>query len=148
MQYDTRLDLADPREASGSRTVLYNRPVYTANLNNTIRLKSRWQLEAGLRYTSKGDYVSTRICNDTWNLSTAIQKCWLKEDALTLRLSIQDILRRTQEDVIQDYGYYQITYQPYHYCNQRIDVSLRYSFNASRSKYKGSGAGQEARRRL
>lgn len=148
MQYDTRLELADPREASGSRTVLYNRPVYTANLNNTIRLKSRWQLEAGLRYTSKGDYVGTRICNDTWNLSAAIQKCWLKEDALTLRLSIQDILRRTQEDVIQDYGYYQITYQPYHYCNQRIDVSLRYSFNASRSKYKGSGAGQEARQRL
>ena len=32
--------------------------------------------------------------------------------------------------------------------NHRLDISLRYTFNASKSKYKGTGAGQAERQRM
>jgi hypothetical protein len=32
--------------------------------------------------------------------------------------------------------------------NHRLNISLRYTFNASKSKYKGTGAGQAERQRM
>jgi hypothetical protein len=32
--------------------------------------------------------------------------------------------------------------------NHRLDVSLRYTFNASKSRYKGTGAGKDAQTRM
>ena len=146
-QYDMKQTLADPREATGQREVRYNHPMFIMNLNNTFRFKHSWQLEANLNSFTRGDFMNMRLKNDTWNLSFAVQKCWLKNDALCLRASLSDALQRTDQKVEMDCGYYLLNQ---HSINNRhrLDISLRYTFNAQQSKYKGTGAGQDAISRM
>lgn len=62
------------------------------------------------------------------------QKCWLKNDALCLRASIQDALRKTSPKIEMDCGYYLLNQRSYNNL-QRLELSLRYTFNAQQSKY-------------
>ncbi len=146
-QYNVRNTLADPREETGKRDVLYHRPMFIMDINNAFRFKHSWQLEANLNGFTRGDFMNMRLLNDTWNLCFVIQKCWLKNDALCLRASLQDALQRTSQKVEMDCGYYLL----HQHCinnRQRLDISLRYTFNAQQSKYKGTGAGKEAAGRM
>lgn len=146
-KYDMTLTLADPREATGSRKVKYNHPMFIMDLGNAFRFKHSWQLEANLNSFTHGDFMNMRVTNNTWNLSFVIQKCWLRNDALCLRASLYDALQRTSQKVEMDCGYYLLQQ---HTINnrQRLDISLRYTFNAQQSKYKGTGAGKDAASRL
>lgn len=146
-QYNVRNTLADPREVTGSRDIHYHRPMFIMNLNNAFRFKHSWLLEANLNSFTRGDFMNMRLMNDTWNLGFVVQKCWLKNDALCLRASLQDALQRTSQKVEMDCGYYLL--QQHSINNrQRLDISLRYTFNAQQSKYKGTGAGKEAADRM
>ena len=80
-------------------------------------------------------------------MSATIQKCWLKNDALCLRITANNILQSGNEKVGIDCGYYYLT-QWMRSNNHRLSISLRYTFNVARNKYKGSGAGQEAIQRM
>ena len=80
-------------------------------------------------------------------LTGAVQKSFLKNDALTLRLSWQDIFRKANESVFINYGSYSI-HQTNRMDYNRLILTLRYNFNPVRSKYKGTGAGQDAISRI
>lgn len=146
-QYNVKNTLADPREETGERKVRYHRPMIIMNLSNAFRFKHSWQVEANLSSFTRGDFMNMRLLNDTWNLSFVIQKNWLQNDALCLRASLYDALQRTSQKVEMDCGYYLL--QQHSINNrQRLDVSLRYTFNAQKSKYKGTGAGKDAASRM
>ena len=85
--------------------------------------------------------------NHYWSLEAAVQKSFLKNDALTLRLSWQDIFRKGNNDGYVYYGSYTAT-QTNRFDFNRVILTLSYNFNTARSKYKGKGAGQAARDRI
>lgn len=142
-----KFTLADPREASGEREVRYTKPIGFFDLSNTFRFKHSWQLECNANLTTPGDVMNFRLINTAFNLSFVVQKCWLKNDALCLRASITDIFQSTDRDVEMDCGYYTITQRNLPN-SHRLNVSLRYTFNAQQSKYKGTGAGRDAAGRM
>lgn len=146
-QYKMNNTLVDPREATGQREVKYHRPMFIMDLNNTFRLKHSWQLEANLNAVTRGDYMNMRIISDTWDLGFTVQKCWLKNDALCLRASLYDALNKTATNIEMDCGYY-LLHQKSVNNRQRLNISLRYTFNAQQSKYKGTGAGKETAGRM
>ena len=139
--------LADPREATGTREVRYNQPIGYFDLNNAFRFKHSWQLECNANLMTRGDVMNYRMQNTSCNLSFVVQKCWLKNDALCLRATISDVLQRSTQKLEMDCGYYTMNQ---HTINNRhrLNVSLRYTFNAQQSKYKGTGAGKEAASRM
>ena len=145
--FDTKLDLADPREATGTRQVCYKKPLGIMQFNNTIRLKHSWQFEFGCDYQTRGDYVNMHVNYTSCDVSATVQKCWLKNDALCLRVSVYNLLQSTNQDVGLDCGYYTLN-QWTRSNNHRLNISLRYNFNATKSKYKGSGAGQDTIERM
>lgn len=130
---------------NGSRP--FGKPMWVCNLNNAFRLPHRWQLELNSEFHSKAHYSNVELVNNYWSLETAVQKSFLKNDALTLRLAWQDMLRKGNNDVYIYYGSYSI-----HQTNtmdfNRVILTLRYNFNTARSKYKGTGAGKDARNRI
>ncbi|MEE3416801.1 MAG: hypothetical protein VZR53_15710, partial [Prevotella sp.] len=73
--------------------------------------------------------------------------CWLKNDALCLRASIGDVFQRSVQDVAQDCGFF-YALQKTRSRNHRLDISIRYTFNAQKSKYKGTGAGENEKARM
>lgn len=142
-----KFTLADPREASGLREVSYKAPICFIDLNNTFRFKHSWQMECFANIMTPGDFMNFRLTNTSFNLSFVVQKCWLKNDALCLRASVTDIFQRAKQDIEMDCGYYTLT-QHNRSNNHRLYVSLRYTFNATPSKYKGTGAGKDVISRM
>ena len=141
------MEFDDPRSVTGKVKETYTKPIFFVDLNNTFRLPHRWQLEANMNIMTKGDVINFRMQSASYNLGFVVQKYWLKNDALCLRASINDVLQRSTQTIHMDCGGYQMTENAVR-SNHRLNISLRYTFNASKSKYKGTGAGQAERQRM
>ena len=146
-RYFYRQTLLDPSHPDGQRIFTAKKPVVFMDLNNAFRFKGSWQLEANLNVMTKGDMMQFAFLKNTYNLGLVVQKCWLKNDALCLRVSMSDVLQMRTNVILLDNGYFQLhqtSDQNYH----RLNVTLRYTFNSSSNKYKGSGAGADAKNRM
>ena len=146
-RYFYRQTLMDPSHPDGQRILTAKKPVVFMDLNNAFRFKRSWQLEANLNVMTKGDMMQFAFLRNTYNLGLVVQKCWLKNDALCLRVSMSDVLQMRTTEMLLDNGYFQLhqtSDQNYH----RLNVTLRYTFNSSNNKYKGSGAGADAKNRM
>lgn len=146
-RYFYKQTLLDPSLPDGQRILTARKPVMFMDLNNAFRFKGSWQLEANLNVMTKGDMMQFAFLRNTYNLGLVVQKCWLKNDALCLRVSMSDVLQMRTNVLLLDNGYFQLhqtSDQNYH----RLNVTLRYTFNSSNNKYKGSGAGADAKNRM
>ena len=146
-RYFYKQTLLDPSLPDGQRILTARKPVVFMDLNNAFRFKGSWQLEANLNVMTKGDMMQFAFLRNTYNLGLVVQKCWLKNDALCLRVSMSDVLQMRTNVLLLDNGYFQLhqtSGQNYH----RLNVTLRYTFNSSNNKYKGSGAGADAKNRM
>ncbi len=149
------LELNDPRESPSpngegngfKRSKSYNDPVFILNTYNTLRLPHNWQMECNLNLNTPGHVQNYRLMRWNAGLSASIQKSFLRDNALTLRLSANDILYRTGQDLLLDSGDSQML-QCNRHSSQRINLSIRYAFNQTKSKYKGTGAGKDAKDRM
>jgi len=146
-KFFVKQNLLDPREATGQRVVRYTKPIFYLDLNNCFRLKHSWQLEANMNYLSKGDVMNFHLVSPRLNVGFVVQKCFLKNDALCLRATLSDVFKQAQQNIDLDCGYYTLRQKTMNN-NHRLNVSVRYTFNASQSKYKGTGAGKDAQKRM
>ncbi|MBR0052904.1 MAG: outer membrane beta-barrel protein [Bacteroidales bacterium] len=122
-------------------------PVWIAQLNNTLTLNKGWQLELGGEYHSPGQQQNMTLTNHYFNLTAAVQKTLLKDGSLVLRLEGRDLTYSGHNHVFTNLGHYSIT-QSVLMDTQRLVFSIRYRFNTTESKYKGTGAGKDARDRM
>lgn len=143
----TRIEFEDPRAESGKVNISYTKPMLMFTFNNAFRFRRSWQVEANMNIRTKGDNLNFRMTSNAYDLGFVVQKCWLKNDALCLRISLQDVLKRSLQDTYSDAGFLIHTETPVRN-NHRLDVSLRYTFNATKSRYKGTGAGKDAQNRM
>ena len=141
---DLYLDVTGP---SGIYRVNSDKPRYTLNAFNTFTLKHGWQFDINLMYRSRG--YSYNFYNDTYNLRLGLvaQKSLLKNNALTIRCAVLDCLQRNRVNESGDLGYNQFR-QCNRFSTHKFFLSLVYRLNATRSKYKGTGAGKEAQARM
>ena len=102
-------------------------PVVNLGVINPLMLKNAWQVELNYNLVTTGNPEwNTRLTRCSHNLTAAIQKSFLKDNALTLRLEARDILGLTKENVTTDYGC-SVQKQQKRHDNRRICLSLRYS---------------------
>lgn len=142
------ITVADPRVPSGYRETKFNgKPIYFAQLLNTLSLKGGWQFELGGLVQSKGYTGNLLMTNVYSNVTAAIQKTMLKDGSLVLRLEGNDLLGTANMNVDSDFGSHTIT-QTNRMDQQRIKFSVRYNFNTAQSKYRGTGAGQDSKSRM
>ncbi len=122
-------------------------PIWIAQLNNTLTLQKGWQLELGGEYHSPGQQQNITLTNHYFDLTAAVQKTLLKDGSLVLRLEGRDLAYLGHNNVFTNLGHYNIT-QSVLMDTQRLVFSIRYRFNTTESKYKGTGAGKDARDRM
>ena len=122
-------------------------PIWIARLNNTFTLNTGWQLELGGEYHSPGQQQNMTLTNHYFDLTAAVQKTLLKDGSLVLRLEGRDLTYTGHNNVFSNLGHYSIT-QSVLMDTQRLVFSIRYRFNTTESKYKGTGAGKDARQRM
>ena len=109
--------------------------------------KYGWKFDVNLMYRSSG--CSNAFYNNTYNLRLGLvaQKSLLKDNSLTLRAAVLDCFQRNRMNEFSDCGYNQIQ-QNNRFSTHKLMLSLIYRLNATRSKYKGTGAGKDAQARM
>ena len=124
-----------------------DKPLWVVQLNNTFTFKKGWQVELGGEYHTPGYTQNIMITNHYLDLNAAIQKTLLKDGSLVIRLEGRDLANKGRYNLYTDLGHYKVT-QNNMMDTQRIALSVRYRFNTAASKYKGTGAGKDARSRM
>ncbi|MGN0202889.1 MAG: TonB-dependent receptor domain-containing protein [Candidatus Cryptobacteroides sp.] len=142
------IDAPDPYDENATKKTSFNdRPMFFAKLLNTLSFKKNWQLELGSEIHSKGYTTNIYLSNTYCNLTAAVQKAFLKDGSLVVRLEGADLCGLGDFDVHTDYGSYTIS-QTNRMDTMRLTLSVRYRFNSAQSKYKGTGAGRDAVSRI
>ena len=131
-------------QAYGLATKL-NKPEWQINFRNWFTIGKTAKAMLYLHYSTSHDYGFNHYAHE-FNVNARVQKTFLNGN-LTVALFANDIFRNLRERWT---GYYPVTTMgkdAYVY-TQNIGASLTYNFNATRSKYKGTGAGNDEKNRL
>lgn len=142
------INAPDPREASGIRvTTFNNKPIFFAQLFNTVTVNGGWQFELGGVFMSPGYSRNLYMSNWNINLTAAVQKTLLRDGSLVLRLEGEDLTRTAHFNAYSDFGSHTIM-QTNMMDTQKVKLSVRHNFNTAKSKYRGTGAGAESKARM
>lgn len=123
----------------------FNNPMGYFTFYNHFRLPAGFSLEFSLSANTRGDSENSRMTEASWNLDAALQKTFL-DKRLSLQLQGTDLLNSSEAPGILFSGNRLMTFDQD--ARRRIRLTVRYAFNAAKSKYKGTGAGQEQRSRM
>ena len=122
------------------------RPQWDLSINNRFVFKHNWIVECNYEYsTSYDDRFDHRSKYSEFDLG--ITKLLLNTRLMT-RLQVTDLFNTNKED---DFNHYSscFNFQKYVTPNYRgIRLTISYRFNNAGSKYKGTGAGNEEKKRL
>ncbi len=124
----------------------WNDPYWYFILDNTFTFPKGWFINLQGTYVPKFKQGSADK-KAMGVVDIRISKSFLKDDALSVVLTANDIFH-TQHNAMTSYSIGTSTTFTEYYDHQRIGVTLSYKFNATRSKYKGTGAGQSEKSRL
>ena len=122
-----------------------NEPEWQINFRNWFTIDKTTKAMLYLHYSTSHDYGFNHYAHE-FNVNARVQKTFL-DGNLTAAIFANDIFRNLRERWT---GYYPVTTtskDAYVY-TQYIGASLTYNFNATRSKYKGTGAGNAEKNRL
>ncbi|MBR0177165.1 MAG: TonB-dependent receptor family protein, partial [Bacteroidales bacterium] len=144
---DLWLDLEDIHVPEGTRRAYFDKPVFTFNAFNTFSFKHDWKIDINFMFRSRGHQLNFYNDYNYLNFGVVVQKSFLKDKSLTIRAAVLDILRHSGMNEYSDMGYYQIQ-QNNVFSTHKLQVSVYYRLNATRSKYKGTGAGKDAQERM
>ncbi|MFI3316270.1 MAG: outer membrane beta-barrel protein [Rikenellaceae bacterium] len=121
-------------------------PIIFATLNNTVELPCNFIINFDADYYSKGYSEGAYVQKKNLTFDIGVSKSFF-DKALSAKLAVSDLTKQscTVASIIMP----QTTLtNDYTYDSRHISLTLRYNFNSARSKYKGSGAGSEAKSRF
>ena len=122
-----------------------NKPVAMFRFNNTFDTK--WAMfSVMMTYITKGYEENHYIYKPMFNTDLSIYKGFLK-DCLTFQLYVSDVFGTNDSHIIGKYGKLKETIFD-EFSTSKISLTVRYKFNTTRSKYKGTGAGDSQKNRM
>lgn len=122
-----------------------NKPVAMFRFNNTFDTK--WAMfSVMMTYITKGYEENHYIYKPMFNTDLSIYKGFMK-DCLTLQLYVSDVFGTNDSHIIGKYGKLKETIFD-EFSTSKISLTVRYKFNVTRSKYKGTGAGDSQKNRM
>ena len=124
----------------------WNDPYWYVILDNTFTLSKGWFINLQATYVPKFKQGSADK-KAMGVVDFRLSKSFLKDDALSVTLTANDIFH-TQHNAMTAYSIGTSTTFTEYYDHQRVGITLSYKFNATKSKYKGTGAGQSEKSRL
>jgi hypothetical protein len=133
-----------PTKYSGV-TIGLDKPEWTFSLRNWFIIDETAKAMLYLRYVTSNDYGFTRDSHK-FNIDLRLQKSFFSE-RLTAIFFANDVFKTLREKWQATYPVALMTKDAYVY-TQKFGISLTYKFNSTRSKYKGTGAGNDEKNRL
>ena len=131
---------------TSTKTYKLNKPIWQFSFNNTFDFGKGWLLSMESYLVTKGNSEISSLASNRGSLDINLTKSFLK-DRLALRIGGTDLFHTQKEGGI---GYTESMETQYigTYDSRQFVLTVTYKFNTSRSKYKGTGAGQAEKNRL
>lgn len=127
-------------------TVRLNKPIPVLQFGNTLTLPKGFTLNIDYTFQGKGDSRVYHMMKSTNDLNASIRKSFMK-NTLTVEVYANDIL----DDKAGIMKMYSDTYSLKQWSKtsmRTFGITLRYNFNTTQSKYKGTGAGTSQKDRM
>ncbi|MBQ5453457.1 MAG: TonB-dependent receptor [Bacteroidales bacterium] len=131
---------------SQSVTEKLNKPCLTAELDNCFDFESGWTFDLDVNFYGKGHCESNYFRSNYFVLDFCVSKSFLA-GALNVEAGVSDITGDTRRDIksLSKMGYMNI-YDTYD--TREFYLQIQYRFNPAKSKYKGTGAGNDEKERM
>ena len=123
-----------------------NKPMLIAQASNTFKFSKTLTGELYFRYQGTGHYQNIYLDYHQTVLDVSIVKTFFN-DRLSIKLASEDLLDRRRDGNLV-YNHQVKLWQGNYYDRRRFVATIRYKFNTTRSKYKGTGAGNDEKSRL
>ena len=122
------------------------RPIWSAQWSNTFKFSPSWTGSLSLDWQGKGDIENISSRSHQFDLYIGLTKTFF-DDRLSVKVAGHDLFHLNGQDVLVHFG--ELTLWQHRTNETRYaEVTVRYHFNWTRSKYKGSGAGNQEKNRL
>ena len=132
-------------EAYGGAPKKLNKPEFSFDLKSWFVINPTTKALLQASYTGSNHWAFM-YRNSNFIMNARIQKSFL-EGRLNATLFANDIFRTNRNKLTTYYAIGSTTQDDYGY-TQQVGLTLSYNFNATNSKYKGTGAGNEEKSRL
>ena len=129
-----------------SGNVSLSKPLVIAQTNNTFAFSSTLTGELNFRYQSPGHYQNIYLDYNHAVLNVSLVKTFF-DDRLSIKLAGEDLLNRNRDGNLC-YNHQVRLWQGNFYDRRQFVATIHYKFNTTRSKYKGTGAGNAEKNRL
>ena len=122
----------------------FNKPMGSITFNNNFKLPKGFLLDLNGSWLTKGHSENIYVEKDMIDLSASLYKSFLK-DNLIIQLRANNLLESKQVATV--YSGIRVMHNALA-SHRQITCTLRYKFNSTKSKYKGTGAGESQKSRM
>ena len=127
------------------QTVKLNNPIGIIRFNNAINLPLDTWLNVDFSWRTEGN-AENMYLEDTWQCDLGLYKSFCK-DRWSVKLQCNDLFSTANSGMVLRSDVREIRMKK-KLDTRNISVTVRYKFNATKSKYKGTGAGKDQKSRL
>ena len=120
-------------------------PIGLIQSNNDFQLSPTLTASASLQVTTTGDQQNMTVTKPGYVADVSVTKTFF-DNRLSVRLGGRNLFN-SQQNINIRYGLRSL-YQESHKDSRKFELSVRYNFNATNSKYKGTGAGNDEKNRF
>ncbi len=124
----------------------FKTPIWQTYFNNTFDFGKGWLATANVWLVTKGYKENIENTRFKSSYDVMVKKSFMN-DQLSIAVGCSDMFH-SEKSGDKIYRTNVITHQKAYYDSREVFLTLRYKFNTMRSKYKGSGAGNEERNRF
>ncbi|MBQ4406426.1 MAG: TonB-dependent receptor [Bacteroidales bacterium] len=128
-----------------NETKKMNSPMPLVEWYNNFSLPKDFVISLDCDYMGKGDYENVKM-KPTFEMDFSVQKTFF-DNALSIKLSVDDIFNTLAQKLTfynEDISIYQKDLSETRF----VSLTIKYRFNPAKSKYKGTGAGNEEKERM
>lgn len=129
-----------------NKTYRFNKPFYFLGLTSMFNFGHGWTASTTTSFYSKGNYDNIYNARNVCTVNLNVTKSLLN-DRLSVMIGGKDLFKSSKGKVFMNYGNMQLQ-QSYRNDSREFMLTLRYKVNTTRSKYRGTGAGNSEKERL
>ena len=122
----------------------FNTPIGSVTFRNNFKLPQGFLLDVNGTWTTRGYQNNIYLADDMIDMNASLYKGFLN-DKLTVQFQASNILNPKQIATVYSGIRVMQNTQAMH---RQVSLTLRYKFNTTRSKYKGTGAGESQKNRM
>ena len=137
-RYDCKVDTPQGMET-------FDNPLAILSWRNTVKFTDSFWINADAYYQTKCQPINAEYLENSWYMNLNLYKGFMN-NRMSLQLQVSDLFNTRKSHVLVYSGLRTMELEDE--MRRTVSLTFRYKFNPTKSKYKGTGAGQSQKARM